>query len=44
MLRVNLEKRVVDFLEKIPRKHAGQVARKIQETAETDGRGGKPLR
>lgn len=33
MLSIQLARRVQDFLDKIPKKHAGQIARKIQEIA-----------
>lgn len=32
-LRIRLEARALDFLEKIPEKHAGQIARKINALA-----------
>lgn len=32
-LRIRLEARALDFLEKIPEKHAGQIARKINAVA-----------
>ncbi|MDD5197688.1 MAG: type II toxin-antitoxin system RelE/ParE family toxin [Candidatus Gracilibacteria bacterium] len=45
MLSIQLSRRVRDFLEAIPKKHAGQIAHKIQEIAtDPNARPPHPLR
>lgn len=45
MLNVQISRRVRDFLEGIPKKHAWQIARKIQEiVTDPDARPSHPLR